>query len=161
LSFEATRQRERARVGWEQMPRTIKYFMWGYQDVFCGGVESAMNAALESVGAAIGGRVMLVGFLRPGEQGWPICIEPEDGTIQPEDLGAVESRADELLRDDPDRHIRNSDPGVDARYHVYLSERARARALQEALESSIPEGSAVVGPPATVGKYDVYTAVVL
>jgi hypothetical protein len=143
------------------MEGTIQYFMWGFQPHFRSSLEHSLNTALASIGLPIEGRVLLVGFLRDDEEGWPICIEPENGPLHPDLLGEVTVRSKKILRADPDQQIQHSDPDVDANYRRYLADRARRQAVGESIARELPGTVTFVGPSAIVAKYEVHTVVVL
>lgn len=63
------------------MQKTIKYFMWEYQEHFRFSLEYDTEKVLEKIGLYnVDFDVLLVGVLAPdSKNGYPICIEPEDG----------------------------------------------------------------------------------
>src|SRR5207248_2002022 len=72
---------------------TINLFMWGFQRGFRSGVENAVSQSIEELGASVSPAVFLVGVLKEGGAGHPLCIEPEDGPLVPEDFVDLDSRA--------------------------------------------------------------------
>ena len=63
------------------MQKTIKYFMWGYQEHFRFSLRYDTEKVLEKIGLyGVDFEVLLVGVLSSdSENTYPICIEPEDG----------------------------------------------------------------------------------
>ena len=64
------------------MKNTITYFMWGYQRHFNRSLKYNIQTLLESIGIDdINLDTFLVGIRSPelSDEGFPICIEPEDG----------------------------------------------------------------------------------
>ena len=63
------------------MQKTIKYFMWGYQEHFRIILKLDVKRVLEKIGLYnVDFEVLLVGVLASNsENNYPICIEPEDG----------------------------------------------------------------------------------
>jgi hypothetical protein len=49
-------------------------------------VERALQKSLEVLGVTVEPRVFLIGRLREGGSGYPLCVEPEDGPIVPADF---------------------------------------------------------------------------
>ena len=58
--------------------RTLRHFMWGYQEQFVSAIRRCAEDVLNRVGAPPEVSVMLVGVRRPGDPSrHPVCIEPE------------------------------------------------------------------------------------
>jgi hypothetical protein len=115
----------------------IAQFIWGYQKHFRIGVELALERALEAIGAsALRPRVSLVGFHRDATRPYPICVEPENGYLQPAHLTAVRQRADEIRASDPEAQMLNSHPIAHERHHEQVRRRAWVKALIEAVDAS-------------------------
>jgi hypothetical protein len=139
---------------------TIELFIWGFQRHFRLGVGSRVTGSLSILGTVVEPVVFLIGILRAGGEGHPICIEPEDGPLTPSDFSGLNSRAGELFELDPDRHFRISD----RRLHELRQQRARERAfgsaIAEILERKIGDGIRFyVAHPTLVDEHHVYTAI--
>lgn len=111
--------------------------MWEWQPHFRIAVQSTLERALELVDARLDPRVFLVGFADdPDAARHPICIEPEDGPLSPEQLQGVRDRAVEIFEADPERLILHSDPGLHDSRQRWLQRRARGTAIAEAVVAS-------------------------
>ncbi len=123
------------------MTRTIKYFMWGFQDAFRTSLEFELNRAFEAAGIPLEGEVLLVGFLADDARRHPICIEPENGPHRPEQLEGVIEEAQRILSEEPEARVRYSDARSQVLHARGMAARSRARALENRLTEIIPESS--------------------
>lgn len=137
---------------------TIDQFIWGYQAYFRRSVERSLEGALRAIGAGVGPRVYLVGFLTEGHDGWPVCFEPETHPLQAADLAGAVARGRAIYEAHPDFNSIHTHPEVHARFHDGLQNKARAAALSEALvESEAGNGLTFFAAPAVrVDKYEVH-----
>ncbi len=55
--------------------------MWGFQSSFRRSVGTALQKWLEALGLTVEPTVCLIGLLKEGGSGHPLCVEPEDGPI--------------------------------------------------------------------------------
>lgn len=147
--------------------KAIKQFMWGYQSYFRIGVETRLERALQSIGFVDDSEVFLVGFQTRGAHSYPICIEPEDGPYNPNDLNSIAARAKQLYEEHPDQEmiIVDSDGGrrgYDS-FHRGLRARMWVRAIEEAFASTVAGSGRVffVGLPAQVEDYRVHVVISL
>jgi hypothetical protein len=60
-----------------------------------------LQKSLEVLGVTVEPTVFLIGRLREGGSGYPLCVEPEDGPIVPADFDGLRDRATELYHQDP------------------------------------------------------------
>lgn len=141
--------------------RTIDYYMWGFQPHFRSSLEHAVEKVLKGIGLQVEPEVFLVGFLAPGGNRHPICIEPETGRFRPDHLAGVFEQARIIFREDPETQIFNSDRRVHELRQRSLLDLARARATKEALEGAIAGADTVffVGRSTRVEQHDVHTVI--
>lgn len=60
--------------------RSIRLFMWGYQEHFCRSLAYLAGKVLAALDAEVQAEVLLVGARKPdGECEHPVCVSPEDG----------------------------------------------------------------------------------
>ena len=59
------------------------------------------------LGVTVEPTVFLIGLLKEGGSGHPLCVEPEDGPIVPADFDGLHDRATELFDQDPDSKLRD------------------------------------------------------
>jgi Probable sensor domain DACNG len=142
------------------MGRAISQFMWGYQATFRISARVGLRSALEHIGAAVPADLFLVGFREAGTAGqWPICVEPELGPYHPRQLTSVESHAEVLYAEDPEREIVVFDRRLHEARQANLRNSARVKALEESLEAVDPEFVFRAGLSTRVGDYQVHTVV--
>ena len=79
--------------------------MWGFQRTFRSAVEMALQKSLEVLGVTVEPTVFLIGLLKEGGSGHPLCVEPEDGPIVLADFDGLHDRATELFDQDPDSKL--------------------------------------------------------
>lgn len=141
--------------------QTITLFMWGFQSIFRRSLEIDLKSSLEVIGAPdVEPTVFLVGVLKDGASGHPLCIEPERGPIVPANFGGLSDRANDLYEQDPDREIRysNAPDWIYERKEQESRGRAYGMAISEVLEEKLGLRF-FAGLPAPVNDYDVYTLV--
>lgn len=119
------------------MSHSIEYFMWGFQSHFQAAVEFTVERVIGQFARSVDPRVFVIGFLRGGGTRHPICVEPDDVGVAPDDLASVPGRAGELLQADPDRAMWNSDARVHERFLEGLRDRAWRTAVAEVLEGRL------------------------
>jgi hypothetical protein len=140
------------------VPEYINCFMWGFQPHFRSQVEWTFQRAISELGREVEPEVFLIGFLLEGRKGNAICVEPEDGPIDPSELAGVAARAEALYDEDPESKIWHSDARTHDLYHSGLRDRARSTAIREVLEAKLGLHF-VVAAPTTVADYRVFTCV--
>jgi hypothetical protein len=138
---------------------TITLFMWGFQRQFRSAVERAFQKSLDVLGVTAEPTVFLIGRLREGGSGHPLCVEPEDGPIVPADFDGVRDRATELFDRDPDSKLRISAAWIHERRQQEIMDRAYGTAIGEVLEAKLGSGLRFFVALATpVDQHDVFTA---
>jgi hypothetical protein len=145
----------------DQVGRTITLFMWGFQDIFRRSLEFDVKNSLEAIGApSVEPTVFLIGLLKEGGEGHPICIEPENGPVVPEDFAGLDEHADELDKQNPDRKIRysNAPAWIVERKEDDFRGVAYGTAISEVLERKLGLRF-FASLPAPVNGYDVYTLI--
>lgn len=140
------------------MPEFINCFMWGFQPHFRTQVEWTFQRAIGELGREVDPEVFLIGFLLERRKGNAICVEPEDGPIDPSELVGVAARADAIYDEDPESKMRHSDARTHDLYHGGLRDRARSTAIREVLEAKLGLHF-VVAAPSTVADFRVFTCV--
>jgi hypothetical protein len=139
---------------------TIEQFMWRFQRTFRSAVERALQRSLEVLGVAVEPTVFLIGLLREGGSGHPLCVEPEDGPIVPTDFDGLHDRATELYHQDPDSKLLVSAAWIRERRQQGLRHRAYGTAIGEVLEARLGPGLRFfVSLPTPVDQHMVFTAV--
>jgi hypothetical protein len=134
--------------------------MWSFQGLFRHAVEFALRRSLEVLGETVEPAVFLIGVLRDGGSGPPLCVEPVDGPIVAADFGNLHDRAAELYEQDPNSQTIFSIPWHHERRHQEFRHRAYGTAISEVLEAKLGPGLRFfVGPSAAVEQYLVFTAV--
>jgi hypothetical protein len=139
----------------------IYQLMWGYQSIFQISVEGPLRIALREVGFTGRADVLLVGFQAAGQHEYPICIEPEDGPYEPSIFANVADRSRELYEQHPDHDGFHTDPGAHEAFHARLQRQMRAKAVEEALASSVSDADRIffAGMPMRVEDYDVHVVI--
>jgi hypothetical protein len=139
---------------------TTELFMWGFQRTFRSAVEGALQKSLEVLGVSMEPTVFLIGRLRPGGSGHPLCVEPEDGPIVPADFDGLPDRAAELYHQDPDSKLLVSAAWIRERRQQETMNRAYGAAIGEVLEARPGPGLRFfVGLPTPVEQHIVFTAI--
>jgi hypothetical protein len=134
--------------------------MWGFQRTFRSAVERALQRSLEVLGVAVEPTVFLIGLLREGGSGHPLCVEPEDGPIVPADFDGLRNRATELYAQDPDSKLLVSAAWIRERRQQGIRHRAYGTAIGEVLEARLGPGLRFfVSLPTPVDQHMVFTAV--
>jgi len=134
--------------------------MWGFQRTFRSTVESALQKSLEVLGMTVEPTVFLIGLLKEGGSGHPLCVEPEDGPIVPADFDGLRDRATELFDQDPDSRLLVSAAWIRERRQQQTMHRAYGTAITEVLEARLGPGLRFfVGLPTPVGQHLVFTTV--
>ena len=142
------------------MRNAIDQFMWDFQPYFQRAVESKAEAALSTIGLPVEEVLaVLVGFAiddaRPR-----VCIEPEDGPLNPGHLSGVPDRTEVLYSASPEsRGIYIDNPPLDSQRRASLRSRLRAEALLEAIGTSgvFKEFTFFASESAPIGGYNVHT----
>ena len=112
---------------------TIELFMWGFQRTFRSTVESALQKSLEVLGMTVEPTVFLIGLLKEGGSGHPLCVEPEDGPIVPTDFDGLHDRATELYHQNPDSKLRITTAWIHERRQQEPRNRAYGTVISEVL----------------------------
>jgi hypothetical protein len=134
--------------------------MWGFQRMFRSSVEMALQKSLEVLGVTVEPTVFLIGLLKEGGSGHPLCVEPEDGPIVPADFDGLHDRATELFDQDPDSKLWISTAWIHERRQQQTKHRAYGTAIGEVLQARLGPGLRFfVGLPAPVDQHMVFTAV--
>jgi len=136
--------------------------MWGYQPHFRLTVERSAETALEEIGAAaLKPLVILIGFRVDPDARHAICVEPERGPLQPDDLETVLERTDELAGANPEASMWHSDARLQKVHEESILRDARATALREAIDASgaHPDTHWQISRSSRVGGYDVHTCI--
>ncbi|MFH8251497.1 DNA integrity scanning protein DisA nucleotide-binding domain protein [Microbacterium sp. B2969] len=133
----------------------IDQFMWGYQGIFRRNLAYRTDQAFKQIGLSLDPEAMLVGFAAPGRDGYPICVEPEDGPWQPEHFSQVLQAADDLFATDDDRRRIVTGDGQQAAFDSSSLDRVRRVALHSALMAAqiYPDRLYFVGGSQIVGGY--------
>jgi sensor domain DACNG-containing protein/sensor domain DACNH-containing protein len=134
--------------------------MWGFQRTFRSAVEIALRRSLEMLGAAVEPTVFLIGLLKEGGSGHPLCVEPEDGPIVPTDFDRLDDRATELFDQDPESKVLISAAWIREKRQQQTIDRAYGTAIGEVLETRLGPGLRFfVALPVPVDQHMVFTAV--
>ena len=145
------------------MTITINQFMWSFQHTFRRIVEIEIQHVLSQIGLQANSetKVLLIGFATRDDKPYQVCIEPEDGHLQLDDLCSVGKRTDEIAVADPASDVFHSHPQVAENRSRRLTLGSRAYAVAEAIEASGKfEGSTFfVSASAPIGDYEVHTCV--
>jgi len=133
--------------------------MWGFQSHFARGVERATEAVFNSIGTSTAVEVHLVG-IRIGDGENPICVEPEDGYFNPDQLRDVVARGAQLYDEHPRSKMAYGAQHLHVRIHAELRDTCRATAIREVLEAQHPGHLAFfVANSEIIGDYAVHTAI--
>jgi hypothetical protein len=116
---------------------TISQFMWGYQQSFRIVAEGTLERSLEAIGAsALRPRITVIGFKLDGSGPYPICVEPENGRLQPEHLVQVPSLAATLIAADPESNMLHSHPVAHSLHLERVRQSGWRRAIVQAVDTS-------------------------
>jgi hypothetical protein len=119
-----------------------------------------VEKSLKVLGVAVEPTVFLIGLLREGGSGHPLCVEPEDGPIVPADFDGLHDRATELFDQDPNSRLLVSIAWTRERRQQQTMHRAYGTAIGEVLEARLGPGLRFfVGLPTPVDQHMVFTAV--
>ncbi|WP_078942537.1 diadenylate cyclase [Streptomyces viridochromogenes] len=143
--------------------RYIQQFMWGFQDIFRGALDSEAKTALEAVGFYGNPRATLIGFRVSGEHDFSICIEQnqDEDQFKQSDLASIKELALRKYQNNPESQGIHSDPRAHEMRQKYLLNRARADALEETL-GALPGQKQRLFLSATsvrVGDYEVHVVI--
>lgn len=145
------------------MKDVINQFIWGFQQHFRSSVGYEVKEILTQTGLQTNGKskVMLVAIATREDLPYAICIEPEDGPLQSEDLAKINGRTQEILTSDPESRVFHTNARVHEFRTRQLFLRCRANAIGEAIEDSGKfEGlKFFVSNSAPVSGYDVHTCI--
>jgi hypothetical protein len=84
------------------MKRSIKLFMWGYQEHFARSLSRRGEQVFEELGIQLKPDVMLVGILKVDvEDRHPVCVEPEDGKWSLSLFADLPERYEETIKTHP------------------------------------------------------------
>src|SRR6266568_1943411 len=134
--------------------------MWGFQRTFRSAVEMALQKSLEVLGVTVEPTVFLIGLLKEGGSGHPLCVEPEDGPIVLADFDGLHDRATELFDQDPDSKLWISAAWIRDRRQQETMQRAYGTAIGEVLMARLGPGLRFfVALPTPVEQHDVFTAI--
>ena len=145
------------------MAITIDQFMWSFQHTFRRIVEIEIRHVLSQIGLQANSKtkVLLIGFATRGDMPYQVCIEPEDGPLQLDDLCSVRKRTDEIADADPASDVFHSHPQVAENRSRRLTLGSRAYAVAEAIEASgkFEDSTFFVSASASIEGYEVHTCV--
>jgi hypothetical protein len=136
---------------------TVELFMWGFQSSFRKGVETAAERSLAALGVTAEPTAFLIGLLKEGGLGHPLCVEPEDGPIVPTDFQGLAERASALYDQDPESKFFISTRWLHEQRQREARERAYGTAISEVLAARLGMHF-LVAPPTPVDQHLVYTA---
>src|SRR5258706_427888 len=119
--------------------------MWRFQRTFRSAVERALHKSLDVLGVTVEPTVFLIGLLKEGGSGHPLCVEPEDGPIVKADFDGLHDRAAELFDQDPDSRLLVSAAWIRERRQQQTIHRAYGTALTKVLEAWLRPGLRFVG----------------
>ena len=143
------------------MGDTIDQFMWGFQQHFGARVGIRIREALSQIGFPVDVRVVLVGFALDDNLRHQICIEPEVGPLSVNNLDAVLTRTNELVKANPESSLRISDPRSQKLHLEGLLRRSRGDALVESIEVAgvFKDLTFFASEASPIGGYEVHTCV--
>jgi Apea-like HEPN len=113
--------------------RSIRLFMWGYQEHYTKSIEYLAENVLSNIGAAPDAEVLLVGVRRPNSRApYAVCIEPESGRWP---LSLFEGLDAQVFEEIPKHHLSRTVYGDEASMRdkpeqtrqAVISEQVRAR----------------------------------
>lgn len=136
--------------------RAIEHFMWGYQPHFRLGLESRGGRILKEMGTTLVPDALLVGIrVSDVEDGYAVCVEPEDGKWDLAVFDACHARAQEIYENHPDQQILYGDEPSNRDKPERIRRKSARQAVEEAL-AAYDEREATrsfCGMPARVGDY--------
>ncbi|MFH1224698.1 MAG: hypothetical protein V1676_02750 [Candidatus Diapherotrites archaeon] len=117
------------------LKKTIKYFMWGFQHHFCGGLEVEAGLLFERLSPKLNPKVFLIGVLEDeGVEGHPVCVEPEDCGISVDAFANIKERASALYESHPNKNMWHSVEHAHKIFHAQLQDECFSNAVQEILD---------------------------
>jgi hypothetical protein len=126
------------------MNRTIQYFMWGYQDLFCIHVQISAESALKRLDEDLQPEVFLVGILQAErENRYSACVEPEsEHWIESEAFNGIAEIAAPIRESYPEAQLLQSHPIAQQRQDDALYRRSVRDAILQIVENhpAKPEG---------------------
>ena len=137
--------------------------MWPFQYYFRVSVQDDFKAILSTIGLQTddNAKVLLIGLATKENLRHAICIEPEDGPLDANDLKSVEERTVAILEADPRSSMTISSTRHHNRQQNALFLHCRAKAIAEAIqESGKFEGlTFFVSDSAPLAGYEIHTCV--
>jgi hypothetical protein len=84
------------------MKKTIRLYMWGYQEHFAWSVAYLAEKVFAELGVSLKPDILIVGILRSGEEDQhPVCVEPEDGKWPLSLFSEIPTRYPETIKTHP------------------------------------------------------------
>lgn len=114
--------------------RTLKYFMWGYQEHFQISVQSEAKRLFSKLDPDLDPSVLLVGVLtEEREDRHPICISPEDGGYDAHSFSDLVELAEHLEEADFEKKLMHTHPRVQKNHESRLRRKALSNAVVKSL----------------------------
>lgn len=85
--------------------QSIDLFMWGYQPYFRWSLGYLMEQVLEKLGTTSKVDALVVGAMRPGAHGHPVCVEPEKGDWPLSLFSGLLESVERIYKDHPAHQI--------------------------------------------------------
>lgn len=132
--------------------------MWGYQPHFQGEMEFRARQVLQRIAPTVQPKALLVGVRTPEKtDGYPVCVEPEDGDWDPAMFFGCAERAEQIYEAHPDQTIYYGDaPSMRDK-----PENIRKKSVQEAVQEVTTEydckhnTTTFCGRPTRIAEYHV------
>lgn len=142
------------------MAKTLRLFMWAYQQHFRIGFECRARAVLGRLVPGIEPEALLLGVRVPDSKDPnEVCVEPEDGDFDPTKFALLASRAEAILQNHPQKNLMFGDaPSMRDKTENLRRDSVRRAAIE--LLASIGL-TAHVGAAQRIGEFHVVPVLVL
>lgn len=141
------------------MKTSLKYFMWGYQQLFQYSIQYYAKTIFQELSNNIEPSVFLLGILRrPAEGYYPICIEPEECGIDVESFKEVDKLADSIHNNDPRKNVMHTNEHQHKRYHEDLKVECLRNAIKQLVDKNF-EGKgkiSFISRPVIFENYEIF-----
>jgi len=140
------------------MSHSIKFFMWSYQRAFKQAMQYRATELLRSIAPALQPKALLVGVKNTDNpDGYPVCLEPEDGEWMPQMYADCAQRAEKIYAQHPDHNLFYGDEARTRDKPENIRKKSVQAAVKEATEQFDKQQGLTTfyGWPVSVNGYDV------
>lgn len=144
------------------MKRTLKYYMWGYQQHFQRNVQNLADRIFQRLSLKLKPTVFLLGILRKSVEGYhPICIEPEECGIEVDFFKDVDILASKIHDVDSRKNRMHTNVHHHERFHEDLKIDCLQKAVKQLVDKNFDGKGKVsfVSYPVMLDNYEIFVIV--